>query len=157
GAAFGEGEREVHGGRRLADAALARRDGDDVLDAGQHDLVLELPARRVRRHLDRHRAHSRELAGLHAAFSLERPLDPAGGRGVSLTSKRTLPPSIARFLTNPSSTMLRWRSGSITVRRTSRTACSVTADVGLPNMGSSLLSLASLARGAGRSCGAKGG
>jgi len=39
---------------------------------------------------------------------------------VSSTSKETRPPSIARFLTNPSSTMSRWRSGSWTVPRALR-------------------------------------
>ena len=48
GAVERQGEREVHGGRRLADAALARRDGDDVADARQR---LQLALHRVRLHL----------------------------------------------------------------------------------------------------------
>ena len=42
-AALREREREVHGDRRLADAALARADGDDVLHAGQRCRVPSEP------------------------------------------------------------------------------------------------------------------
>ena len=56
-AALRQRQREVHRDRRLADAALARADGDDVLHAGQRRAARL--GRRRRPHVGRHRARRR--------------------------------------------------------------------------------------------------
>jgi hypothetical protein len=82
-AALAERDGEVHRHGRLADAALAGADGDDVLDAGHWSLAGIGPERRpdLRRHLDVDPSHPGKAADHVTRLIAHLVLDRTGRRG----------------------------------------------------------------------------
>ena len=122
GARLGERDGQVDADRALADAALARRDGDDVLDA--RDELLGLARLRAADHrapgdVDLGRADRAER-GARALRSISSLSGQAGV--VSSIVKRRPSPSMTTSLTMSRVTMSRPSSGSWTVRSASMTA-----------------------------------
>ena len=129
-ARLGERHGEVDADRALADAALAGRDRDDVLDARQELLRLLRvspggPSRPTSRRSCRPRSRARATLTLRSISSL------SGQAGVvSSIVNATSAPSIAISLTMFRVTMSRPSSGSWTLRRASKMAPSVRAGIG---------------------------
>ncbi len=116
-----ERDRDVDADRALADAALARRDRDDVLHVLEHLLALARGGAADHRSpgdLDAGRADPDE-GGPRVALDLV--LEGQAGV-VSSIVRATLSPSITTSLTMLRVTMSRPSSGSWTVRRTSKMA-----------------------------------